>query len=95
MKSLGLPMAILSNGQHDALQSLVNHAGRASVPSQEQVTCFVELCADVEGNTPFPPGLTGIFDYLLSADSVKRYKTAGEVYSLGPQTFGCPAHEIL
>ncbi len=40
-------------------------------------------------------GMGGIFDHILSADSVRRFKTAPEVYQLGPDAFGCPAAEIL
>lgn len=40
-------------------------------------------------------GMDGIFDFLLSADSVRRYKPHADVYALGPQAFGCDAGEIL
>lgn len=40
-------------------------------------------------------GMDGVFDHILSADSVRRFKTAPEVYQLGPDAFGCPAAEIL
>ena len=39
--------------------------------------------------------LRGFFDHLLSADSVRRFKTAPEVYQLGPDAFGVPASQIL
>ena len=39
--------------------------------------------------------LDGVFDHLLSADRVGRFKTAPEVYELGPLAFACPASEIL
>ena len=34
------------------------------------------------------------FRYVLSADSVRKYKIAPEVYRLGPQALGLPANEI-
>jgi len=40
-------------------------------------------------------GLSGTFDHLLSADRVRRFKTAREVYELGPAALGLPARYIL
>jgi 2-haloacid dehalogenase len=40
-------------------------------------------------------GMDGLFAHILSADSVRRYKTAAEVYQLGPDACGCPPAEIL
>lgn len=40
-------------------------------------------------------GMTGLFDYVLSVDAVRRYKTADAAYQLGPRAFGVPAREIL
>ncbi len=40
-------------------------------------------------------GMDGLFDHLLSVDSVRRFKTAPEAYELGPAAFGCAAGEIL
>ena len=40
-------------------------------------------------------GWDGFFDHILSADSVAKFKTAPEVYQLGPDAFGCNAAEIL
>ena len=39
--------------------------------------------------------MAGLFDHLLSADTVGQYKTAPAVYQLGPDAFRCPAREIL
>ncbi len=39
--------------------------------------------------------LDGVFDHLLSVDSVGRFKTAPEAYELGPLALGCPAADIL
>ncbi len=39
--------------------------------------------------------LDGVFDHLLSVDSVGRFKTAPEAYELGPLAFDCLASEIL
>lgn len=40
-------------------------------------------------------GMTGLFDYVLSVDAVRRYKTSDAAYQLGPRAFGVPAREIL
>ncbi len=39
--------------------------------------------------------LGGVFDHLLSVESVGRFKTAPEAYELGPKAFGCAVDEIL
>ncbi|MDE9450374.1 haloacid dehalogenase type II [Aliiroseovarius sp. Z3] len=39
--------------------------------------------------------LEGYFDHVLSADSVRVFKTAPEVYQLAPDAFGCAASDIL
>ncbi len=65
LKERGMPIAILSNGTPDQLETLVAHAG-----------------------------LTGLFDHLLSIDTVGRFKPTPEAYSIGPAAFGCPASEI-
>ncbi len=40
-------------------------------------------------------GIEDLFEHVLSADQVKKFKTAPEVYQLGPDAFGCRADEIL
>jgi 2-haloacid dehalogenase len=40
-------------------------------------------------------GMDGLFNHILSVDSVRKFKTAPEVYQLGPDAFGCSAAEIL
>jgi 2-haloacid dehalogenase len=40
-------------------------------------------------------GMDGLFTHVLSADAVRKYKTAPEVYQLGPDAFGCAPGEIL
>jgi 2-haloacid dehalogenase len=40
-------------------------------------------------------GMDGLFTHVLSADAVRKYKTAAEVYQLGPDAFGCARGEIL
>lgn len=40
-------------------------------------------------------GMTGLFDHLLTVDTVGKYKTAPEAYQLGPDAFGLAAREIL
>lgn len=66
LKSLAIPLAILSNGDPPMLQAIVAN-GR----------------------------LGGVFEHLLSVDSVGRFKTAPEAYELGPRAFGCDAGDIL
>lgn len=40
-------------------------------------------------------GLNGLLNHVLSADSVKQYKTHPSVYALGPQALGLPAQDIV
>lgn len=40
-------------------------------------------------------GLLPLFGHVLSADSVRAYKTAEPVYALGPRALGVPANEVL
>lgn len=40
-------------------------------------------------------GLTEVFTHVLSADQVRKYKTAPEVYQLGVAAFDCPAHDLV
>lgn len=40
-------------------------------------------------------GMGGIFDHVLSVESVCQYKTAPAAYQLGPDTLGLPARKIL
>jgi 2-haloacid dehalogenase len=40
-------------------------------------------------------GLDGLLDHVLSADSVRFFKTHPAVYALGPEALGRPANEIL
>ena len=40
-------------------------------------------------------GLDGLLDHVLSADSVKRFKTDPAVYALGPQALNVPVSDIL
>lgn len=40
-------------------------------------------------------GMSGMFDRVLSVESVRRYKTAAAAYQLGPDAFGLPAKEML
>lgn len=66
LRSRGLPLGILSNGDPGMLQAVLSHAG------------FVDL-----------------FDHILSAHAVERFKTAPEVYQLGVDAFGVAAKDIL
>jgi 2-haloacid dehalogenase len=40
-------------------------------------------------------GMDRLFDHVLSADQVGKYKTAPEAYQLAPDTLGCAARDIL
>lgn len=40
-------------------------------------------------------GMQGLFDHVLSAESVRQFKTADAVYALGPAAFGQAAKEML
>jgi 2-haloacid dehalogenase len=40
-------------------------------------------------------GMSGLFTHVLSADSVRKFKTAPEVYRLGVTTFDCPAERLV
>ncbi len=40
-------------------------------------------------------GMSGLFDHVLSAESVRQYKTAAAMYELGPAAFSCAAPEML
>jgi 2-haloacid dehalogenase len=40
-------------------------------------------------------GMTGLFDHLLSSESVQTFKTTEPIYALAPAAFGCAAREIL
>lgn len=66
LKTMGLKLAILSNGNPQMLDSAVEAAG-----------------------------MRGIFNHLLSVDSVRKFKTAPEAYQLGPDVFGLSAKNIL
>ncbi len=40
-------------------------------------------------------GMSGLFEHLLSSQSVETFKTADDLYALAPAAFGCRAREIL
>jgi len=40
-------------------------------------------------------GMAGLFERLLSVDTVKQYKPHPDAYQLGPDAFGCSAKEIV
>jgi len=40
-------------------------------------------------------GMTGLFDHLLSSQSVETFKTTDPIYALAPAAFGCRPREIL
>ena len=40
-------------------------------------------------------GMSSLFNHLLSVETIKKFKTAPEVYQLGTDMFGMPAKNIL
>lgn len=40
-------------------------------------------------------GVHELFSHVLSADTVKKYKTAPECYQMGPDAFDLPVGKIL
>ena len=40
-------------------------------------------------------GMSGLFTHVLSADKVRKFKTAPEVYQLGVEAFDCPAAHLV
>jgi 2-haloacid dehalogenase len=40
-------------------------------------------------------GMSGLFEAVLSADQVRRYKIDAQVYQLAPDYFGCDASQLL
>lgn len=40
-------------------------------------------------------GMTGLFDHVLSVETVGTYKTHPDAYRLGPDTFGCTPQELV
>lgn len=66
LRAMGMPLAILSNGNPAMIDVAVRSAG-----------------------------MSGLFDHVLSADAVGRFKTAPEVYALGPAAFGLDVSRIL
>lgn len=66
IRDLGLPLAVLSNGNRSMLEIGLRFSG-----------------------------LADYFDHILSAEAVKKFKTAREVYALADQAFGLPPEEIL
>jgi 2-haloacid dehalogenase len=40
-------------------------------------------------------GMSGMFMHVLSADRVRKFKTAPEVYALGVAAFDCPAERLV
>jgi 2-haloacid dehalogenase len=66
LKRDGLKLAILSNGNPEMLNPVIN-------------------AADMDG----------VFNHVLSAHSVKKFKTAPETYRLGTSTLGLAAEDCL
>jgi 2-haloacid dehalogenase len=40
-------------------------------------------------------GMSALFTHVLSADKVRKFKTAPEVYQLGVEAFDCPAEHLV
>ena len=100
-RKLGLE---LDEANRDALMS--QYAALAAFPENLAVLeslrqCGLKLAILSNGNPPMlesavqAAGMTSLFDHLLSADAVGRFKTAPEAYQLGPDAFDLPAVEIL
>jgi 2-haloacid dehalogenase len=66
LRTLGVPLAILSNGTAEGIAALVAHND-----------------------------LDGVFDHLLVADSVKRFKPAKEVYALATRAFDAQPDRVM
>ncbi len=66
LAELGLPLAVLSNGDPEMLERVIGNAG-----------------------------LADRFAHVLSAHSVRSFKTAPAVYQLGVDAFGVPAKDLL
>jgi 2-haloacid dehalogenase len=66
MRGLGIPLAILSNGNREMLDAVVAAAG-----------------------------FTDLFTHVLSVESVRKFKTAPEVYALSTAAFALPASQLL
>jgi 2-haloacid dehalogenase len=66
LRANGFPLAMLSNGSPDMLESAISAAG-----------------------------MSGLFTHVLSADQVRKFKTAPEVYQLGVEAFDRPAGQLI
>jgi 2-haloacid dehalogenase len=66
LRSLRIPLAILSNGTPKMLEGAISAAG-----------------------------MSGLFTHVLSAHQVRKFKTAPEVYQLGPEAFDRPAGQLV
>jgi 2-haloacid dehalogenase len=51
--------------------------------------------ADMLASAISAGGMSGLFSHVLSADLVRKFKTAPEIYQLGVDAFGCPAEQLL
>jgi 2-haloacid dehalogenase len=72
---------------HDVLRALKAEGHRLAILSNgtpEMLQCAI-AAAD----------MGGLFEHVLSADAVKKFKTAPEVYQLAPDAFGVPARDIV
>ena len=100
-RKLGLALNI------EAQNALMGEYARLPVfPECEQVlqqlrTMPLTLAILSNGTTPMlqsaleAAGLRSYFHHVLSADSVQKYKTAPEVYQMGPDVLGLAARDIL
>jgi 2-haloacid dehalogenase len=66
LRAHGFPLAVLSNGSPEMLQSAIAAAG-----------------------------MSALFTHVLSADRVRKFKTAPEVYQLGVEAFDCPVEQLV
>ena len=66
LRAMGLPLAILTNGNREMIEISVRSSG-----------------------------MDGMFEHLLSSESVQTFKTMPAIYDLGPTALGLDAAEIL
>lgn len=84
-------------GQYAKLQAFPENLGVL----QQLRTMDLKLATLSNGNPQMlesaveAAGMRGIFHHILSADAVKKFKTAPEAYQLAPDVFGLSAKSIL
>ena len=96
----------LAPGASDLLQLMDQYARLTAFPEnlgalQRLATMGVRLgilsngSPDMLDTAVRSAGMHGLFEHVLSADAVRKFKTADEVYALAPEAFGLPARDML